>query len=106
VVPRYRWTESIVIRQLITKRQRLVSVEEATARRVMEVNYWGVFYGMREQIQAMLPQGGGTIVNIASGAGLFAFPLSSPYYCASKHAVVGLAAGDTIGDRRRVGAAH
>jgi NAD(P)-dependent dehydrogenase (short-subunit alcohol dehydrogenase family) len=67
----------------------LVGVDEATARRVMEVNYWGVFYGMRAQIEAMLPQGGGTIVNIASGAGLFAFPLSSAY-CASKHAVVGL----------------
>ena len=60
-----------------------------SARRMMEVNYWSVFYSMRAQIEIMLRQGGGTIVNTASGAGLVAVPNFSPY-CASKHALVGL----------------
>ncbi|QIB66819.1 SDR family NAD(P)-dependent oxidoreductase [Kineobactrum salinum] len=65
-------------------------IEEELARKTMEVNYWGAFNGMREEIRVMKSQNtGGTIVNISSGAGLFAFPLSSAY-CASKHAVIGL----------------
>jgi NAD(P)-dependent dehydrogenase (short-subunit alcohol dehydrogenase family) len=67
----------------------LVSFPETTARRMMDVNYWGAFYCMRAQIEIMLRQGGGTIVNTASGAGLVALPKFSPY-CASKHALVGL----------------
>jgi NAD(P)-dependent dehydrogenase (short-subunit alcohol dehydrogenase family) len=67
----------------------LAKVDEEIARRVMEINYWGTFHCMQAQIEAMLRQGGGTIVNVSSGAGLIGFPLSSAY-CASKHAVVGL----------------
>jgi hypothetical protein len=36
--------------------------------RIMQVNLDGVFYCMRSQINAMLKNGGGAIVNIASGA--------------------------------------
>lgn len=67
----------------------LPAVDEALARRVMEVDYWGVFHCMRAQIRVMLPRSAGTIVNIASGAGLLGFPRSGAY-CAAKHAVVGL----------------
>lgn len=67
----------------------LTTVDEKLARQAMEVDYWGVFYGMRAQIAAMLKTGSGTIVNIASGAGLLGFPKSGPY-CAAKHAVIGL----------------
>jgi NAD(P)-dependent dehydrogenase (short-subunit alcohol dehydrogenase family) len=67
----------------------LTAVDEDLARRVMEVDYWGVFHCMRAQIPAMLRRGGGSVVNIASGAGLLGFPLSSTY-CAAKRAVIGL----------------
>lgn len=57
--------------------------------RVIDINLTGVFVGLREQIPAMLEDGGGAIVNTASIAGLLGFPNLSPYV-ASKHGVVGL----------------
>lgn len=53
------------------------------------VNLGGVFFGMQHQLRQMLAQGGGSIVNVASVAGLRALPHSS-VYTATKHAVVGL----------------
>ncbi|MES2073327.1 MAG: SDR family oxidoreductase, partial [Pseudomonadota bacterium] len=44
---------------------------------------------MKHEIRQMLKQGGGTIVNTASVAGLVGAPMQ-PIYAASKHAVVGL----------------
>lgn len=67
----------------------LTAIDEALARQTMEVDYWGAFHCMRAQLAAMLPKGSGSIVNIASGAGLLGFPMSSAY-CAAKHALVGL----------------
>lgn len=67
----------------------LPDLDLALARQVIEVDFWGVFHGMRAQIRAMRTRGRGAIVNISSGAGLLGFPLSS-IYCAAKHAVVGL----------------
>lgn len=61
----------------------------AAAQRVMDVNFWGVFHCMQAQIRQMLAQGGGAIVNTASGAGIVATPQYATY-CASKHAVIGL----------------
>jgi len=61
--------------------------------RVMAVNVRGVWLCMQAQIRAMLlqtpPEGGHSIVNMASIAGLSASPML-PAYSASKHAVVGL----------------
>lgn len=57
--------------------------------KVINVNLNGVFYGCRYQIEQMLKNGGGNIVNIASIHGTVAAPLSSAY-TATKHAVVGL----------------
>jgi NAD(P)-dependent dehydrogenase (short-subunit alcohol dehydrogenase family) len=57
--------------------------------RVIDVNLKGVFLGMRAQIPAMLEDGGGSIVNTASIAGVVGFPELSPYV-ASKHGVIGL----------------
>ena len=56
---------------------------------VMDININGVFYSMKAEIDQMLNQGGGIIVNLASVAGLVGFP-SHAAYSASKHAVVGL----------------
>jgi NAD(P)-dependent dehydrogenase (short-subunit alcohol dehydrogenase family) len=61
--------------------------------RVMAVNVRGVWLCLQAQIRAMLrqapPEGGHSIVNMASVAGLAASPML-PAYSASKHAVVGL----------------
>lgn len=54
---------------------------------VMAVNVRGVFLGCRAALPIMLEQGRGTIVNIASVAGLVAFP-GRAAYTASKGAVV------------------
>lgn len=56
---------------------------------VISINLSGVFYGMRQQIRAMLKIGGGSIVNVASVLGAVAFA-KSPAYTAAKHGVVGL----------------
>ncbi len=57
--------------------------------KVIAVNLSGVFYGMRYQIPAMLKNGGGSIVNMASILGKVGFPMSGAYV-AAKHGVVGL----------------
>jgi len=56
---------------------------------VMAVNATGVFYCMKVQIEQMLKQGSGAIVNTASIAGLRGLP-NNLAYVASKHAVVGM----------------
>lgn len=56
---------------------------------VIDLNLTGVFVGMQAEIDAMLEDGGGAIVNMSSIAGQVGFPQSSPYV-ASKHGVIGL----------------
>ena len=56
---------------------------------VMAINATGVFYCMKVEIQQMLQQGGGVIVNTSSIAGLRGLP-NNIAYVASKHAVVGM----------------
>ncbi len=57
--------------------------------RVIAINLTGVWLCMKCEIQQMLKQGGGAIVNTASVAGLVGFR-SGPAYVAAKHGVVGL----------------
>ncbi|MDY0249192.1 MAG: SDR family oxidoreductase [Pseudomonas sp.] len=56
---------------------------------IMDVNVKGVWLCMKYQLQHMLIQGNGAIVNAASVAGLGAAPKMA-VYSASKHAVLGL----------------
>ena len=56
---------------------------------VIGINLSGVFYGMRFQLAAMLENGGGSIVNMASILGAVGFA-NSPAYAAAKHGVIGL----------------
>jgi NAD(P)-dependent dehydrogenase (short-subunit alcohol dehydrogenase family) len=56
--------------------------------RVIALNLVGVFLCVKHEIPAMR-DGGGAIVNMASGAGLIPTPGLAPY-CASKHGVLGL----------------
>jgi NAD(P)-dependent dehydrogenase (short-subunit alcohol dehydrogenase family) len=57
--------------------------------RTIAINLKGVWLCMRSEIQQMLRQGGGSIVNMSSVAGLVGFA-SLPAYVASKHGVIGL----------------
>lgn len=56
---------------------------------LMAVNLRGLFLCMKYEIQQMLNQGSGAIVNNSSTQGLFSYPGNS-LYTASKHAVMGL----------------
>jgi NAD(P)-dependent dehydrogenase (short-subunit alcohol dehydrogenase family) len=57
--------------------------------KLMAINVRGLFLCLKYEIQQMLTQGAGAIVNTSSLGGLIAFPGASPYI-ASKHAVMGL----------------
>jgi len=57
--------------------------------KTISINLSGIFYGMKHQIQAMLKNGGGKIVNMASILGQVGFATSCAYV-AAKHGVIGL----------------
>ncbi len=57
--------------------------------RVLDINLKGTWLCMKYEIPLMLKQGGGSIVNCSSIAGVIGFP-GIPAYTASKHAVLGL----------------
>jgi NAD(P)-dependent dehydrogenase (short-subunit alcohol dehydrogenase family) len=57
--------------------------------KLMAINVRGLFLCMKYEIQQMLTQGTGVIINNSSMGGLIAFAGVSPYI-ASKHAVMGL----------------
>jgi NAD(P)-dependent dehydrogenase (short-subunit alcohol dehydrogenase family) len=67
----------------------LADTDDADFERILRVNLWGVFWGMKAQIPAMVEGGGGAIVNTSSLAGFVGAPTLSAYV-ASKHAVLGL----------------
>lgn len=67
----------------------LAQATEEIFDRLMSVNVKGIWLCMKHEIEQMLAQGGGVIVNTASVAGLVGAPLQ-PLYAASKHAVVGM----------------
>ncbi|TPW67576.1 SDR family NAD(P)-dependent oxidoreductase, partial [Schumannella sp. 10F1B-5-1] len=57
-------------------------------RKVIDINLSAVTYGMRAQLPAMVRNGGGSIVNMASILGSVGFA-GSVAYVAAKHGVVG-----------------
>jgi NAD(P)-dependent dehydrogenase (short-subunit alcohol dehydrogenase family) len=67
----------------------LAEVTDDVWEKVVRVDLTGTFNCMRAEIKAMLPHGGGSIVNTASALGLVANAGQSPYV-AAKHGVVGL----------------
>ncbi|MDE2776549.1 MAG: glucose 1-dehydrogenase [Chloroflexota bacterium] len=68
---------------------RLHEADDLMFERVLGVNLRGIWLCMKAELSRMLASGGGSIVNIASVAGLIGAPKAAAY-TASKHAVVGL----------------
>lgn len=66
---------------------RLADSDPEAWARVADINYKGVYYGLRAAIPIMMHQGSGVIVNISSGAATS--PLEGwSHYCSSKAAVL------------------
>ncbi|HKH78582.1 MAG TPA: SDR family oxidoreductase [Solirubrobacteraceae bacterium] len=63
--------------------------DDATARRILDINVHGVINGMKAVLPRMRARGCGHVVNIASQAGKYGFP-GGATYCASKAAVINL----------------
>lgn len=68
---------------------RIVDMSLEGWHRVIDVNLHSIFYGMKYQIEAMLKNGQGSIVNISSILGSVGFE-GSAGYVAAKHAAIGL----------------
>jgi NAD(P)-dependent dehydrogenase (short-subunit alcohol dehydrogenase family) len=68
----------------------IVDVEEDRWREVLDVNLTGPFLCMKAAIPYMIEQGGGSIISIASLAGIRCLP-DMPAYCASKGGLIQLA---------------
>jgi len=65
----------------------VVDIDPELWHQVLETNVTGPLYLMRESIPHMVEAGGGSIINIASLAGLRCLP-GMPAYCASKAALI------------------
>jgi NAD(P)-dependent dehydrogenase (short-subunit alcohol dehydrogenase family) len=66
----------------------LIDTSHEQFARVMDINFWGVYYGTMAAYPVMIRQGHGQIVNVSSLAGLLPGGLMASYV-ASKHAVTG-----------------
>ncbi|GAA0135227.1 SDR family oxidoreductase [Paenibacillus sp. YSY-4.3] len=74
---------------ILNKPAKFADIEEDVFDKVMAVDVKGVFLAVKYELEYMVANGGGTIVNTASVAGLIADPNMAPYV-AAKHAVTGL----------------
>lgn len=68
----------------------LHEITEEAWDKLVAVNLKGVWLSMKYEIRQMLAQGGGTIVNMASVAGLVGLPLGISDYSATKGGVVSM----------------
>jgi NAD(P)-dependent dehydrogenase (short-subunit alcohol dehydrogenase family) len=76
-------------RHVSSVNQKTAEWSEESFDRMIAVNLKGVWLCLRAEINQMLTQGGGAIVNTASIAGLAGLP-NAAAYVAAKHGVVGL----------------
>lgn len=75
---------------IVTEVVPLAETSEENWDRTIAVDLKGVWLCMKYEIQQMLKQGGGAIVNVASQLGLVGTSAGACAYVASKHGVVGL----------------
>lgn len=68
----------------------VLEVTEADWDRLIAVNLTGTFLTCKAAVEAMVPSGGGAIVNLASQSGRTKSFYSAPNYVASKAGVIGL----------------
>jgi NADP-dependent 3-hydroxy acid dehydrogenase YdfG len=68
---------------------RFIDEDDLTARRMIDINLYGVILGTKLALDRMIPRNRGHIVNISSQAGKYGAP-GGATYSATKHAVVGL----------------
>ncbi|MXZ90259.1 MAG: glucose 1-dehydrogenase [Chloroflexi bacterium] len=87
VVSRFGKVDILVNNAGISTRGGIEDLTAAQWDRTMDINVKGVFLGTREVIPAMRDAGGGSIINISSGAGIAPAPGTSGAYAASKGAV-------------------
>jgi NAD(P)-dependent dehydrogenase (short-subunit alcohol dehydrogenase family) len=69
--------------------QKIYDLDPEEWRRVIDINLNGPFYCAREAVLRMRKTGGGSIVNIASVAGMMGLT-HRPAYNSSKHGIIGL----------------
>ncbi|MFV0308207.1 MAG: SDR family NAD(P)-dependent oxidoreductase [Desertimonas sp.] len=92
----------------IFERVRLVDTDEEQYRRTIEVNQFGVFFGLKAVVPTMIAQEAGSIINISSVAGLRS-AAGAFAYGASKFAVTGMtrtAAAELARHHIRVNSIH
>lgn len=90
IVDRYGRLDLAVNNAGVSTENKVLSESDTQAFKYMiETNVLGVYYCMKYEIQQMQRQQSGSIVNLASIAGLNGIPWVSTY-AATKHAVVGL----------------
>ena len=89
VVAEHGRIDALVNNAGIYKVGRLLDTTEDDYRRIIDVNQVGVFLGMQAVAAAMVPTGGGSIVNISSVAGIKGIN-GALAYGASKFAVTGM----------------
>lgn len=74
---------------ILNKPNKLADITEEEFDQVIDVDLKGVFLSMKYELKYMVENGGGTIVNTSSVAGLITDPQMAPYV-AAKHGVAGL----------------
>ncbi|MEC8857311.1 MAG: glucose 1-dehydrogenase [Chloroflexota bacterium] len=87
VVTRFGRLDILVNNAGISARGNVEETSEAIWTRTMDINVKGAFLGSRQAIPIMRTGGGGSIINISSGAGIAPQPGTSGAYAASKGAV-------------------
>ena len=87
VVSRFGKLDILVNNAGISARGNVEETSEAEWTRTMDINVKGAFLGSKQAIPIMRTGGGGSIINISSGAGIAPQPGTSGAYAASKGAV-------------------
>lgn len=78
----------LILNAGVSQRSTVLETSAETARKIMELNYFGAVAAARALLPGMIEAGGGCIGVTSSLTGVFGFPLRSSY-SASKHALQG-----------------